>query len=576
MQIIASVRWAFSVGGKVFRVVPGVTLLVVLFTLLSQVAALLAGLLPLKVLILLGSEHIPTYFPRWLHGYGRPTLVLALCVLAVKFFIIHLLAESVIAKLSDFGARTLIARSRKLALFENQEDLLSKAYQRFAGAQAGAVFVALAGVLLLVVYPLQALVIFSYLSLVWIALISFVNYSPSFKCRPAKDLLSLLGVLGSVGFFVTFGCIVIDVLVGSEVSMLWAIVALLLVRQMFRRLVGFISDLTSLYQQRLQLNALLFQGHVYIGKESATGLDDVWLMAEVNTVNIWMLPVITSAVEGIYGEPKIQFVPSGISDVLMWVVEVQRRSGPKRFLVKLFGKSRTALARHEASLFSHIQQFEAPFAQLCVVEQVDSFYCHVFEWPGQTSLQHPVHKDAAREMSGVLFAVRPSPPLVALFTRSRPMLWDRLDEKFLPRLRLFSSESENFLIERFSVLIPDIRVRLQSLPLVVMTADTGPDTIWHDSQNRVWACHWGRWTLEPLGAGWPVDDKLFPMLCSALAKSEKNHPHLRGVSKSAVQLAALVFAFEKSCQRQDYRVSLKLLNPILGSYENLVTPSGGT
>jgi len=60
MKVLSALRWFFSVGLKVFHVVPWATSLGVVCTLVSQVASLLAALLPLKVIILLGSERIPS------------------------------------------------------------------------------------------------------------------------------------------------------------------------------------------------------------------------------------------------------------------------------------------------------------------------------------------------------------------------------------------------------------------------------------------------------------------------------------------------------------------------------------
>jgi len=163
MKVLTALRWFVSVGFKVFRVVPWATNLGVMCTLVSQIASLLAALLPLKVIILLGSERIPSYFPPLLQDHGKTALIVGLGGAALAFFAIHLLAEWLIARLAAFGARSLIVHSRKLTLFENQEQLLSKAYQRFAAAIAGGVFIALAALALAWVYPLQAMVVGSYI-----------------------------------------------------------------------------------------------------------------------------------------------------------------------------------------------------------------------------------------------------------------------------------------------------------------------------------------------------------------------------------------------------------------------------
>lgn len=65
VTVLRSLRWLLSLGKKIGRVAFGHTLLIVCLTLVSQVAALLAAFLPLKVVILLGSEGILSTFPRF-------------------------------------------------------------------------------------------------------------------------------------------------------------------------------------------------------------------------------------------------------------------------------------------------------------------------------------------------------------------------------------------------------------------------------------------------------------------------------------------------------------------------------
>ena len=62
-QIKATIGWCISLGVKFVKVVPIITGLVQISTLASQIFLLLAFFLPLKVIILLGSDKTPAYFP---------------------------------------------------------------------------------------------------------------------------------------------------------------------------------------------------------------------------------------------------------------------------------------------------------------------------------------------------------------------------------------------------------------------------------------------------------------------------------------------------------------------------------
>lgn len=62
-DILGVLRWSLSLGAKFSRVVPFLTLAIVILTLVAQIASLLSFFLPLKMIILLGSEGMPRYFP---------------------------------------------------------------------------------------------------------------------------------------------------------------------------------------------------------------------------------------------------------------------------------------------------------------------------------------------------------------------------------------------------------------------------------------------------------------------------------------------------------------------------------
>ena len=71
---------------------------------LSQIAALLAFFLPLKVVILLGSEGFPRYFPQAWAAYDRDMLVASLCAATEVFYVLHWLADRIIQWGTDAGS----------------------------------------------------------------------------------------------------------------------------------------------------------------------------------------------------------------------------------------------------------------------------------------------------------------------------------------------------------------------------------------------------------------------------------------------------------------------------------------
>lgn len=113
-------RWMYSVANKITRIIPGLTLTIILLTLAAQISLLAASFLPLKAIILIGSPNIPSYFPEYLKEFERKDLFLLLCSTAALFYVLYLLSEALIKKLTKLGSERLILNSRKLILFDGQ------------------------------------------------------------------------------------------------------------------------------------------------------------------------------------------------------------------------------------------------------------------------------------------------------------------------------------------------------------------------------------------------------------------------------------------------------------------------
>ena len=71
--------------------------------------------------------------------------------------------------------------------------------------------------------------------------------------------------------------------------------------------------------------------------------------------------------------------------------------------------------------------------------------------------------------------------------------------------------------------------------------------------------NWGRWSLEPAGAGWNDSVKELKEIDAALLQAAEKRTSLTGVRPEQVKLAALTYAFETRCQRQQFNEALELL-----------------
>lgn len=585
--------WSTQLGGRFLRVAPGGTILVVLATLLSQVAMLLSFFLPLKVVILLGSERIPRYFPAALADLDRNTLIVGLTLATVVAFGAYLLAERLIRFGSDHGARRILERSRKVVLFENQDAIATRAYRRYATIPAGLVFLLLGSGVLYLLYPSVLGLLIAFLFLIALLVVLGSRLGGALRQKVLSPPSAWLPGVAGLGFLLVFVWLVADYLYRDPPGLLAAIVALLLARQMLNRLAGMVTSLVSLHHERPRLDALFFHHQVFQRRRHGRG-GGLWALLADGAREDWM-PRVLSEVEGIPARVRSsEWWQTQVQDVVAIHCEMED-SEPR--LVKVFGPNRSGEARHEASLLAD-PPAGLPAPGWIGATTIDDLHCHVLRLPEDTARvaarlgPTPENGDrsedpAAASASGgagdsgdpgpaeegaaavdlaelahrfrqSLIAVEPPEELAGRYGRSRPLLWQRLDRAMFERVRLVADAAARDRIDELLADFEAILERVRSLPWVFVNRQLNPETL-ATAGDDVIALHWGRWGLETLGTAWPLTALEPAALANLLAEAGRQRPALARVPPAAVRLAGLLSLVERLYLAQRYADILELL-----------------
>jgi hypothetical protein len=524
---------------------------------------LLAWLLPLKVIILLGSEGIPRYFPASLMEIDRDSLIIGLSAATVSFYALHLLAERVVNKTTTSATNRLLARSQKMVLFEGQSEMAANAYQRYSRALAGAAFIVAASALLVTLYPTAATVLAVY-GVGSLALIRVLHgFSRSFREKVESRPGATVNLLGGIGFFLVFASIVSDFIFWSPPGLLIGIVALLLTRQTISRLTGIVTDIDGLQRQRLKLDALFFHGRVLL-PERKDDARSIWPLVRHERRDEWVRPLLEEVCGQEPAHPRYQWLQLGTPNVASFGVW-DDSAGNQGNLIKLYQGNRSALALHEASLLMERPEY-LPAPVLVEATYIQRFHAHVYELPQGSPLPRRQVKKASERVGTALLAATPPLVLVRRYERSRPMLWQRLSVSTLDWLRVAAdSEEARQSIDELVNRVGQVQRMLQNLPLVIVNTEINLDTLWipdgNDAQPLVLS--WGNWTMEPVGAGWPVQVNALKRLTDGLSTAAAHRPALRDVDPVHAELSALCFMLEKHCARQRFLYAMELLPGIL-------------
>jgi len=575
MSVIRSTcKWSFSITAKFIRVVPGYTSAIIFSTVVSQLALILAFFLPLKVIILLGAASIPSYFPPSWQMLDRGHLIITLAISAAGFYLLYLLTERLITYLSMKGATRLLEKSKKINLFNNQDDIAVRAYLRYSRSLAGIVFFLIALNLIGFLYPSLTLVIIGYMLTVFLLLLFGYGLSQRVRNGLEKNINGIGATIGAIGFLFAFGYIVWDFLSPPAPGVIVAIISLLLVRQMINRLVSWITDLSALYIQRLQINALFFRGHTLLNDRFSRELD-FWSLFETHRRDEWVNSVLTETAQCNVATLDYVWHQTGISGVVAFEVIAKGSYGQNvgKYLIKLYDKKFSNLAKHEASLLVDPMADNLPTINFVGADMVGEYHCSIFESLGEQKIFPSEIKKNSLIILKRLLSIEVSGEVIEKYTRSRPTLAHRLSNNMLNRLHLITEISPGN--EQFSVFCEKfgwITSKLAGLPIQLVNLDINPGSLSLDVNGEPVLSHWGKWGVEPVGAGWPIRKDQLCKIEEALIEAQYLRPELLSVTAMDVKLSALMFSFESMYNRQKYSNVLDLLPRILECIDIVGTP----
>lgn len=557
-HIKSTLGWCLSIGIKLLRVVPFTTITVQVTTLASQIFLLLAFFLPLKVIILLGSEKIPNYFPSAFQALKRNHLIVSLSMAAALCYVLYVLSELLIAYCCRQGARTLLLRSAKLNMFENQEKIAAYAYSKFTRAMASALFFVISAIVLLIIYPKLLVIVFGYTVLATSLCVMAYNFHATIQLQFQQNHGNILNALSAVGFLLSFFCLVADFLYFPHQRIFHAVIAVLVMRQALQRLTSMVQDLVSLRMQYRQINAMFFQSQPLL--EHRPNNHQLECMLSPSSREAWIEKLMSLAGIDIRNGIEINWHQIDAVDVYAFRITVSNSNAPQEYLAKLFGSNIATLAEQERLLFAY--QPHLPSLECLGHYLLQGVDCHLFRLDGHKKLIRRQIGDGVVAISQQLLCCEPARELILRFSRTRPYLEQRLDKAMIEPLRFVCStpadaEKVERLLESFDCIVE----RLSSLPRQIVSLDITSEALLVSASQQYHLSHWSSWRIEAAGSNWPVMEK--ERLYEAIKIARRHRPALVYTATEDIVLSAFMYSFERFLLRKDYPAAFRLLDDIL-------------
>jgi len=555
-SLAQTARWFAALSRRMFRAAPLATSLVIFTTLLSQIFQLLAMLLPLKVVLLMGSDGIPRFFPSMFQEFDREKLVITLSITAVVLYGAYLLMRSASEQAAATGAEILDSKNRKLALFPNQHALTRGTYRSVASAAAGLIFSFAAWLGITVIYPKLGW------SLLGVVLFSFGIIcaqgarSENFRAWFYESYSGLMENVSALGLFLCLALFVTDYLSGRMPSLLIAIISILLARQLLSRLPSSLTDITKLNRQRMKIDSLFFHG-VPFDDRSAKKSENIYQLLLPSARDSWLPALVEEAVDEAPAIESINWYQMGVPNVL--ALRCSTKSSGRDLLIKLYPPQKQHQADHEITLLSE-EGTDRICPPLIHLTHIDNRQCLIFDIDGLKRVNPDSWQDCAEQLLIRTVEIEPSPNLTRRYVRSKNALPQRLRARQRWLSVVAQEHRERRLVEELEERLPAIQDRIERLPHYIRNPDFSRNTLLGAANGSVRSVHWARWSLEPIGADWPPGSAI--RLLDAL-KQHTNKRVLLALDPGDVQTAALLFQFDRFCNQQKFSDAIELIPRIL-------------
>ena len=540
----------------------------------NQVAFILAAFLPLKLLILLGSEGVPGYLEFIVTTENKDDFIIYLAIAAVAAYLLYVLTEFVMNKQGKSVARFVVNKANKVSLFDQEETFVKDVFLRVAQSWSS-YFMFIAGMALgffldwrvFGAITVAMVLEFFIISLIWQRLQQIENVSK--KLSFVKNKVVVLNILSGFNFLVAFAALFYLFLVGEISNFIIAIIIILLARQIMARLTKAVSTAFFIVQSQSKIKALFFEDKHYeellnpheenflgmLSHERRKSLfDDI---SRRSTINL--------------NDYRLHWVDSGVKNLALFMSDpVGDAAGSYQLVLKIFGMQQKQAATVETQFLKELDE-QLNFApELMVHGDMGGFSFSILKTPPLEKISNP--GPALKTLKWSLTDVELSDTMIDRFMRAIPTIAKRLkSDDFDSVLIATESDAEKHRVKRCKQAYSKMTGRLEALPVVLANRSLSPQSIYQvRGTDRVMVIYWHSLGIESFGAGLALeelsDDSLrqLPQVAQRLAQAKG--PKL---SYGDMRLAALLTGLEPLIKTHRFAAALAQCDIILAEWEKI-------
>ena len=567
--------WFYQVFKTFLKVRPALSLVVVVISVTAKITNMIAFLLPLKVILLAGSDGVPRYFRFFVDPEQKLQWIVILSLVAIVAYIVTLILESLDRRFCENGAEAMVSYSNQMAVMANQAGMSFKVFSGFTGLAADISFIFAGMVLVGLLLPTVAQVFLS-LALAFYLLSAILlrdagGQAGAFIPRTAvqkwigKKDKQYVSILTSVTFLSSFLVILYPYVVGEGPNIIISLIAFIVLRKVIGSISGLIGSAVKLSKDKINVNSLVFR-RFQVDKTQKT----IHRVFEENFHKSRRDQILDDEVKNLLGE--------GWSVDTVW--EDSPSPGIRRFRFTRDNRAGTEvlhwqvhfpkfqhLLEREEFLFEHLDRniLKAPVRVLDF--PFESFRNQVLDIGAGIPVTANEFKAMADDLHDYYRCLTIPKELIRAFRLTEPLLDQKLRKREIENVRVaLDTPAEANLYRQFTKKMPEITQRLAALPLILSNPGVSDrHTYWADeSKSQILVELWRKWTLVPMGADLRNEASVNDLM-ERLPALQSRRKEFSGaaVNQTNLMLASLAARLVEAVEGSQFKKALELMREML-------------
>ena len=554
--------WLYKLTKVLLKVKPVITPVVVFAVLASKITYLLAFVLPLKVILLAGSDRVPRYFAFFIEEDKKIDWIIGLSAAAVLSYFLTLILDAISKKLTLQGGIAVAKRANSQAVLAKYQDTAQTYYSQITGIHAALMFGVLGSVLLFFIYPtlLEFLILLALFQLA-ITLIIF-QWMTKLSDWVIASYKYYVGILASITFLAGFLFILWPYIddIATAPNIIISLISIIMLKLMVNALSTLVNNGMALTNAKEKVNALHFIAHKFKPVQSKAALTFHQIFSKPSRQALFRKQLNLADDEQL----DVTWQDSQIRGINRLGVTITDKTGQQRCMVAhIFSAKFKHLLDSEHYLFSRHSRdkLNAP-KEVCCFEQ-DKFTVQLCE---VASLQRPTARQWRRQQWALLTQMwqnTPSKALLKEYWLSHKPFHEKIDETMLAKLHIaIENEADRQLLQTFIDQWPAIQQKIKQLPLYIHNHNFKYDNAIPTSQMEIQLQNWSHWGVLPIGAVLPRrwTEKSVAQQIKRLSSLNKT---MGQVEIKSVTLVRKVRVLQIRLAKARYKQSLSIIRSIL-------------